>query len=303
MKRTWVVFLLASLILSACKPVLTPMPTSMPSATPLPTATAAPTSMPTATPTATPTSTPSPLVSSPEEAGKTFYEALKRGNFEKAVSMYSEYYLSLTGNTRGSLRTAFEKSAFEGWKLLDYRIIESKMLNDQTALLRVLTKEETSNGDKNVKTYDFWVALRKENGQWLFNGSIVDDRIIKVEPQNVNGVIVQPVRVIRFVDKLILVLRIENTNDRGCFWGWAGVTIATFYFGEKVFDVSGELKIEPNRIYPDAYVKLDGFQETYPNKVILSQWQWASETSPNLPEPLGETWSYSFDLQYEAPSQ
>jgi hypothetical protein len=299
MKRIVIVFLLVNLILSACKPV--PKPTHTPSPTQLPTT--APTSTPTAIPTATPTNTPSPSVSSPEEAGKTFYEALKRGNFEKAVSMYSEYYLSLTGGTRESLRQYFEKSAFEGWKLLDYRIIESKMLNDQTALLHVLTKEETNDEDKKVKTYDFWVALRKENGRWLINGSIVDDRFVNVNPQNVNGVIVQPVRVIRLVDKLMIILRIENTNNRGCFWGWVDSTIATIYLGEQVFDVSGSIKIEPNRIYPDAYVQIDGFMETYPNKVVLSQWQWASETSPELPEPSGETWSYSFDLQYEAPGQ
>jgi hypothetical protein len=301
MKRIVIVFLLVNLILSACKPV--PKPTHTPSPTQLPTT--APTSTPTAIPTATPTNTPSPSVSSPEEAGKTFYEALKRGNFEKAVSMYSEYYLSLTGGTRESLRQYFEKSAFEGWKLLDYRIIESKMLNDQTALLHILTKEETNDEDKKAKTYDFWVALRKENGQWLINGSIVDDRFVNVNPQNVNGVIVQPVRVIRFVDGFKIVLRIENTNNKRCFWGFPEATTATVYFGELAFDVyvSKFVKIEPNRVYPNAYISTDKFLEIYPNRVILSQWRWADETFPELPDMQGETWSYSFDLQYEAPGQ
>ncbi len=63
MKRTFIVFLLVNLILSACAPASAPTPTPVPSATPLLTATAAPTSTatPTSTSTAIPTATPTPI--------------------------------------------------------------------------------------------------------------------------------------------------------------------------------------------------------------------------------------------------
>ena len=76
MKRTLLVFLLVSLIVSACAPVSAPTPTPAPSATPLPTATLLPTATPTPVPTATPTpiptiqvgdlSVPDPRVTNPE---------------------------------------------------------------------------------------------------------------------------------------------------------------------------------------------------------------------------------------------
>ena len=75
MKRSWTIFFLVNLILSACASVSAPTPTPVPSATPLPTTTtAAPTNtaVPTATPTPIPTiqvgdlSVPDPRVTNPE---------------------------------------------------------------------------------------------------------------------------------------------------------------------------------------------------------------------------------------------
>jgi len=74
MKRSWTIFLLVHLILSACAPASAPTSTPAPSATPLPTATTAPTStaIPSATPTPIPTiqvgdlSVPDPRVTNPE---------------------------------------------------------------------------------------------------------------------------------------------------------------------------------------------------------------------------------------------
>jgi len=74
MERSWTIFLLVNLILSACAPASAQTSTPAPSATPLPTATTAPTStaIPTATPTPIPTiqvgdlTVPDPRVTNPE---------------------------------------------------------------------------------------------------------------------------------------------------------------------------------------------------------------------------------------------
>lgn len=256
-----------------------------------------------------PTLTPSPTLPSSADdlqitptseldvitSAKKYYEALKRDDYVEAVNLISEYSLSLTNSTREDVRISLDKAAFNGWKLLDYRIVESQILDERTALIHVLTKELMENEPQN---YDFWVAFRKENGQWHLNlNSLVDDRTVDTTPQNINGVSVQPIQIIRYVDKVRIVLKIENTNQRGCFWGWAGDKVATFYFGEQAYDVQGSLEIKSDRVYPDAYVELKGFYETYPNKILLSGWQWASKTSPNLAEPGSEKWQYTFEFE------
>ena len=47
------------------------------------------------------------------------------------------------------------------------------------------------------------------------------------------------------------------------------------------------------------YVMIQGLYEEYPTAVELSNWRWASESTPSLPEPRGERWSYDFDLVYK----
>lgn len=233
---------------------------------------------------------------SPEEVAKKYYEALVSKEFEEAVNYLSDYSLSLSGTTRQQVVSYFEQQDFKGWRMVDYRVLETKELGADVVIVRVLTKEQAGNNDP--QTYDFWVALRKEEERWRLNWNlIVDDVVLNVEPQTVNDVTVQPLRIARYTDRLVLVLKIENNSDRKHFWGWAGEKIASFRFGNRIVDVIGRLEIEPSRTYPDAWVKVDGFYDVYPSTVSLFGWRWASSNSPNLPDPACTPWAYHFDFE------
>lgn len=254
-----------------------------------PPATVEPTAPP-ATATVEPTAPPA----GPEEVLQAYYEALQEGDFELAASLLSDYSLDLAGQGRADIVTAFEKRRFEGWKFLDYEIVKSRMLDDRTALVRAWGKERPVAGAE-PETYDVWAPLRREGDGWRVNwGLVIDDRALDVPSQEVNGVIVEPFHVVRLTSGMQLYLRVDNTNERGIFWGWAGETIATFR-------VEGEAVRASAWFEGDAgiFVEIDGLYEEYPTAVELSNWRWASESSPSLPEPGGERWSYDFDLAYE----
>lgn len=291
-------------VITACQP----KPTSLPqNATAIPVSSATSTAVNKVMPTSTRVPAATPTVvnpeKSPEEIEKMYLQFLVRREFKRAASLVSDYSLSLEGKSRQDIVSYFNKQDFRGWRILDYRIGRSYRLKDDVVLLDVMTKEKKGNNEP--QSYDFLVALRKENGRWRINwGSIVDDMILKVEPQVVNSVSVQPVRAIRYTDKIVLVVRIQNNNQRGCFWGWAGAKVATFYFDEsQLVDVpfDSPLKIDPKRTYPDAYVVVNGEFKTYPVAVDLVGWRFASKTFPDLPEPGETPWKYHFDLSYRSP--
>ena len=239
---------------------------------------------------------------SPEEIEEMYLQSLMQREFEQAASLISDYSLSLEGKSRQDIVSFFDKQDFSGWKILDYRIKESYQLKDDVILLHVMTKEK--NGNNEPQSYDFWVTLRNENGHWRINwDSIIDDMVLKVDTQVVNNVSVQPVRAIRYTDKISLVLRIQNNNQRGCFWGWADANVATLYFESQSVDVPfvSPLKIDPQKTYPDVHVIVNGEFKTYPVAVELVGWRFASTTSPNLPEPGETPWKYHFDLSYQSP--
>lgn len=253
-----------------------------------------------ATPTSEPQKAVSPVIDKPEDAEAAYLEALKQRDFEQVAALVSDYSISVDGVSRRDVVSFFEKKDFDGWKLVDYRVKESRLLDDQSALVYVMTKEQSGEGEP--QSDDFWVAIRKENGQWRVNWALlVDELVLNVESQTVNNVSIQPMKIIRYTNKMRLFMRVENANDRGCFWGWVNDEIATFHFGDQPVGVSGSLGIEPDRTYPDVYVDINGFYETYPMAVSLSKWRWASETSPDLPDPGGASWAYAFDLQGNTP--
>ncbi|GEM_PF-1567082 len=231
-----------------------------------------------------------------EATVKDYYDALKIRDFERAIAHLSDYSLSIHGWTRQDILAFFIQQDFRGWRFVDYRIIETKNLRDDLALVRVLTKEQT--GADEPQTFDNWVAWRMEEGQWRLNWNlVVDDRVPNVEPQTINNLTIQPVRIVRYTNRIRLILKIENKNDRICHWGWGGENIAIFHFGDRVVDVSGRLKIEANRLYPDVYVDVEGFYSTYPSSVDLVGWRWAVSSVPELPD-FESSWSYQFVFNY-----
>ncbi|MDY7077928.1 MAG: nuclear transport factor 2 family protein [Chloroflexota bacterium] len=231
-----------------------------------------------------------------KEAEGVYLDALKRQDIERAASVVSEYSLALSDNSRENIIAQLEKKVSEGWRLVDYEIIETRMLDNQLVLMYITTRERVSNNESRDCYY--WTVLRQENGQWRINWNrVVDAHTLHVQPQTVNGVTIQPMQMICYAEKVRFVLDIENSNTRGVFWGHAGEKVGAFHFGDRVLDALGDLHIGPECTYPGAYIEARGIYKACPTAVDLLSWRWASRFASKFPEPRGETWCYSVDLR------
>lgn len=249
-------------------------------------------------PTVTREATATPAARGPEATTTAYLEALQQRRFEQAVAFISDYSLSLLGLSRQDVLSHFEQQDFEGWQLLDYRVTESQELDEDLVLVHTLVREQS--GRDEPQTYNVWRALRREHGEWRINWNLViDDRLLDVEPQTINGLTVQPLRIIRYTDGMRLLFRIENNSSRGYIWGWAVEEVALFHFGEQIVSVSGVYEtIAPERAYPEAHTTIEGFYSTYPDAIDLAGWVQASEEHPRVPVPFATPWTYHFELSY-----
>jgi len=259
--------------------------------------------VPSTTATSMPEEAEPPAIQGPDATVTAYLEALQQRRFEQAAAFISDYSLSLLGLRRQDIISHFEQQDFEGWRLLDYRVTESQELDEDLVLVHALIKEQI--GRDEPQNYDVWWALRREGGEWRINwGALVDDRPLDIEPQTINDLTLQPLRIIRYADRMRLLFRIENNSDRGCIWGWAGEEAAAIHFGDQIVSVSGTSEdIAPQRVYPDAYVDIDGFRETYPTAVDLTGWRQADERHPQVPDGWGDSWAYHFELSYDEASE
>lgn len=237
-----------------------------------------------------------PVVSGPVDIGKEYYEANRQRDYPKVASLVSDYSLTFLSMTREGVQSTLAKKDAEGWRILDYRVLESKAVDPQKTLIHVQTKE-TAKGEEG-KIYDFWGALRQENGQWRMNiGALIDDMPLNLKPQTYKDVTVQPQHIIRYVDKMRLVLAIENNGERGCFWGWGDEPMARIHFRQNASDVTGSVKVDPKKSYKDAFIDIKGFYPEYPVSIELVKWQWADKKKPDKPEKKGDLWFYNFTIQ------
>jgi hypothetical protein len=261
------------------------------------TAQAAPTLTPTPRPALAPTWTPA-AEPGPQEVIAAYAEALRERDFEKAASLFSDFSLAAFGTNREAVQLEFEKRDFSGWRLLDYQIKGSRLLDEQTAMVQMFTKQQNSEGEQ-PQTLDFYAALRYEEGQWRPNlNNILYHTQLNVPAQTVNDVTARPTWIARYTDKVQLFFSVVNGTDRNVVWGDAQEKTATFHFADQSQDVTFThgYAVGANANLPNVTVYVAGFFDAYPTAVELFNWRWARQDSPTLPDRSGETWSYAFSL-------
>lgn len=231
-----------------------------------------------------------------EETLAMYLDAVVKDDLGTAVSLVSEYSLAVTGISQPEVRHDLAE-----WALLEYQILESRWLDDGTAPVRVSVKSQP----KRVKlpaVSESWVALRVEGEEWRVNiYDLIDERELDVPAQTIHNVKVHPVRMIRFTDRIVLILEISNENtSRRCMWGGPKLgDTATFRFGNEVSTSHGELEFWPSQTYPDVGLGVKGLHESYPTELVLTKWRCDTDTLPSTAVPDDEHWSYHFTLEYK----
>jgi hypothetical protein len=230
----------------------------------------------------------------PEEAAKAYYDAWLKSDADQLTNLISDFSLQYAASTRESVRAELKKKIFNGLVVEEYEVLESRILDDTTALVRVITQERQGLGEPS--THDQWAAFRLENGEWRLNwNNIVDVMPLATPAQTINGLEIQLVEVRRFTDHLKIMLHARNTSAQAVQWGWTNdVTVTAFFPDQSSNDLRFSFAFEPNRTYTDRFAKLEGVFEEYPDRLRLSNFM--STNQQGLPIPGGAPWSYEFSL-------
>lgn len=247
-----------------------------------------------------PTFTPSPTTPAPKEAVavvQAYYEARIQSNYTRAASFISNYIINHSSMTREVFKQMEEDREYRyGFKLTEFKIIESRMLDSQTPLVHVAYK--TTIDDSFQST---WEALREEDGRWRINvGGVVDFLDVTPQTQTVNGVTVWLRTVWREAEKIRVFIGVKNDNARWVVWGSYGLPDAVFHFEDKTLaatNVSGK-RFEPFYNYGDlgASIELSGTFSIYPDSIDLNGWQMGQESAP-IREPGSDSWEYHFQIK------
>lgn len=262
----------------------------------------------------TPTNSPAPvnaatptIVTAPaaEAAASSYMEALKNRDYDKATAAISDFSLSVFNSTRAAVRSGMDQTDKNGYRTLDYRVLDSRLLNQQTALVRVTVK--TQLGTQAPDTPTIWIPLRLENNQWRVNAGlsdgtkVIDNIQLSLQPQTLNEVAIQPVRLLWLTTGIKIFLNIDNTSNskRVALWAYGKEPFATIHFNKTNDNVNGTgtgITFLTGQKYANISIDIPGFYINYPDSIDLLNWQWATPATPPAPDTSVPKWSYTFKL-------
>lgn len=229
----------------------------------------------------------------PSEVTVAYLDALRRGDPPGAVSLLSNFGLSVSGTTREEAQQGIAR-LLVNWRLLDYQVTDVRRLADETALVLITGG---SCGADNVRApFQQWLPLHFEEGQWRVNNDgAVDGNWLTVEPQVVNQVSVQLVSFIRYLGKMRVYLDVANMNEHIVLWGEEKTPGAKCCFPSQTEELLVAVQLQPNS-RQRYYLDFSGWFSDFPVAVEFLQWK-------SAPDALvrSQAWSYRFEMR--APEQ
>ncbi len=277
--------LLIATVLSACQQVL-PLKESLrneqqPGGTTTPTATATitPTFLPLASATPGPTILPTQAAADIAiGSARAYFAALEAGDFQAAAGWYSGFSLMIDTLTRGEAAEHLRGQALHGDGWSDLQVKETQAFDEKTILVHVtyqLDRKDEATGEANQTLVDEWWPLRLENGGWYYNrGNIIDYRTLEISKQSTGGLTVKPRQMIRYSDRIELIMLVQNQTNEPIVLGQVNEVLATFVFGaQRVEAEKAQYVFDRLRSYPDTVLEVKGLYPEYPDEIILRQWK------------------------------
>src|SRR5579859_3772872 len=233
-----------------------------------------------------------------------YFKAWRAGDIDTMVGMFSDYSIGILGATRADLRASIAKLDLQGVRILDYKLIDTKTVSDETQIIRV--EDSVSTTEQKAHVVDTWFAVRNEHGSWKINASdandqsLVDDLQLGVLPQTIDGVTVQPLRLERFVSYTKIIFSVDNQTPQTVNWGFGSDIRATLHLPDRTLlqatDPIQPILFAAETNYPDAVTTILGYLSSWPSSLQLSNWRWSSRQFASNPDPGTLPWSYSFSL-------
>jgi hypothetical protein len=218
------------------------------------------------------------VANDPAAAVAEKYQAsLQSGEFKAAAEMLSSFSLTVFDMTHSEASDILQTHmAHEKWS--DFQIKETRSFNDKTVLVHVVYKAETDDpkSDENtLSDVDALWPVRLENGEWRYNlGNLIDFHTLDVPTQTTAGLTVRPRMLIRYSDRIVLSMLVQNQTNEPIVLGQPNEIMATFLFREQQIEAEkNQLIFDRLRSYPDVKIEAKGKFDAYPDGVVIRQWK------------------------------
>jgi len=240
--------------------------------------TASTTASPEPTDTREPTVTDTPQTYPAEQTARAYCSALESGDFSAAVELVSAFSKTVTGKTSNEISAALTELKSRGGTCSNLEVVASQIWDQKTALVHVTYTAQAPGaaiGKTTETTQDEIWPFRLEAGRWLYNWTnLIDYKTLSVDAQQVAGLTLKPMGLIRYTDKIRLVLLAQNNTNSPIVIGLPSQTLATFHFdGESVDAVQEKILFDAYRSYPDVTVDVSGLYEQFPELVEIVQFK------------------------------
>lgn len=240
--------------------------------------TATATGEPTATSTPQPTATATPETDAAVEAAQNYFASLQKGDFAAASQQVSAFSLMANKITVGDVIAALTQQQSSGAAWSGLKILGSQIFNDQTILVDVtyqLASKDAKTGATVQTTVDEQWPFRYELNQWRYNWTnIIDFNTLGTDPKSANGLTLTPVEMIRYPDRIRLVLMAQNNVNETIVIGQTNQILATFHFGNQSVDsVNTRYIFDAHRGYNNVYIDVMGLYSQYPDAVEIIKYK------------------------------
>lgn len=249
----------------------------------LPTPTARPTTprtliTPSPRPTPQPSATDIPPDALAVQAVQAYFTALQNANFDAAVKGLSAFSLAVFNMSSGDATAALQSLKAAGGKWSDLKVLDTRAFDPLTVLVHVQYQYASLDAKTKQPTTtsrdELW-PVRNESGVWRYNwGNLIDYRTLAATAQSVSGVTILPQAVMRYTDRIQLVMLMQNNTNQPFVFGQTNEILAQFHFGDKVIPAQKtQIILQPLRSTPNVAFDLPGLYETYPDSVEIRKWQ------------------------------
>jgi hypothetical protein len=241
-------------------------PTDIPQVTPSP------------RPSPTPTATAVPTTAQAVQAAQAYFAALEKGDFESAVNQLSAFSLAVFNMSSGDAVSALQGLKANGGRWSQLEVLDSRDFTPETVLVHVryqYASLDSKTKEPVTSTRDELWPVRNESGVWRYNwGNLIDFRTLTVNAQTLSGITILPQSLMRYSDRIQLVMLMQNNTSQPFVFGQTNEILAQFHFGDTVVPAQKtQIILQPLRSTPNVAFDLPGLFETYPDSVEIRKWQ------------------------------
>jgi hypothetical protein len=225
-----------------------------------------------------------------EKTARDYFQAVEQGKSEEAAAYLSRFSLSVFEMTPDDAVVQLQAQKISGIQWSDLEIQKVERFDDKTMLVYLSYMEinkkaaeatavpataltPTAEAGQPQRVETIW-PIRLEHKAWLFNwNKLIDFKSLSAGSPTVSGITVMPTELLRFTDRIELLMLVQNRNSETIVFGQTNETLGTFKFGDKAV-VAEKVRwiLNPLRSVDDLKLEIKGLYDTFPDTIEIRKW-------------------------------